>query len=50
MTIEAVYRCRHCRRRISEAEYENDVCSKCGKVGVYAEYYHVFGENADREE
>lgn len=42
VTIEAVYRCRHCHRRITEGEYENDVCGNCGEVGVYAEYYHVF--------
>ncbi len=42
MTTEAVYRCRHCHRRITEGEYENDVCGNCGEVGVYAEYYHVF--------
>ena len=51
MTIEAVYRCRHCRRRITEREYENDVCGSCGKVGVYAEYYHVFrGDDEDAKE
>lgn len=42
VTTEAVYRCRHCHRRITEGEYENDVCGVCGEVGVYAEYYHVF--------
>ncbi len=42
VTTEAVYRCKQCHRRISEGEYENDVCGVCGEVGVYAEYYHVF--------
>lgn len=42
MTVEAVYKCKHCHRRITEGEYENDVCGVCGEVGVYVEYYHVF--------
>lgn len=48
VTTEAVYRCKHCHRRITEGEYENDVCGVCGEVGVYVEYYHVF--NGDDEE
>lgn len=41
MTTEAVYSCKHCHRRITEGEYENDVCGVCG------EYYHVFNGDDD---
>ena len=50
-SFKALYRCRHCRRYVTEGEYENDVCGSCGKVGVYAEYYHVFrGDDEDAKE